>query len=291
VMDCTRTRNLLSDYADGVLDEETRAALEGHLSSCPECRKEAKALQSLIQDLRSLPPVAPPADFLRQLHKRMEQPSRFKQVMGKLFFPIKFKIPLEIAGAALAALLVFSVYTTQQEEYKVAGTPQALTREKTKRQVTTADKAVAPAEKPAARSVGLRKEERPIELTLLFGKTAPVPKAAAPATTPSFEGKSTDREMRAPHAGIQAAPARRAEKAKEMDDPVRKAITASQGTILSVENEEGQPTLILAEIPSDKLPALLENLRQLGKVHVPQPLPSDEVQGPVKIRVRIVAAE
>ena len=293
MMDCTQVKNLLSDYADGLLDEETRAAFEGHLSSCPECRKEAKALQSLIQDLRSLPPVAPPADFLRQLHKRMEQPSRFRQIMEKLFFPIKFKIPLEIAGAALAALLVFSVYTFQQEQYKVAGNRQALTGEKTKRQTATVDKAAAPAEKPAARSAGLSKEERLIQLTLVLGKTAPVPQAAAPATTPSFEGKSADREMRVPHAGIQAAPARRPEKAEETADPVRKAIAASQGRILSVESEkqEGQPAFILAEVPSDKLPFLLENLRHLGNVDYPQPLHSDEVQGPVKVRIRIVAGQ
>jgi hypothetical protein len=218
----------------------------------------------------------------------MDQPSRFRQIMGKLFFPIKFKIPLQLAGAALAALLVFSIYTFQQEEYKVPGTPRSVTKEKAgeKRQVATADKALAPAEKPDARPVGLGKEERPIELTLVLGKAAPPGQAPAPATAPSFEGKSEDRERQAPRAATQAAPSSPAEKAEDMGDPVRKAIAASQGRILSV-----QPTSILAEVPSDKLPSLLENLRKLGEVHVSPSMPSDETQGPVKVRVLIVAAE
>ena len=292
-MDCSRAKSLLSEHADGLLDKETSAALEEHLSSCDECRKEAKDLQALIQDLRSLPSVAPPTDFLRQLHQRMEQPSRFKQITQKIFFPVKFKIPLELAGAALAALLVFSVYTFQQEEHRVTKSPQSMTKEEAKRQVPVADKAVASAEKPAARSVGLKKEEPLIELTLLFGKTASAPPSAAPPNAPSFEGKSMDREMAAPRAGLQAAPARRAEEARDMDDPVRKAIAASQGRILAVENEkeEGQPAFILAEVPSDKLPFLVENLRHLGEVRLPQSLPSDEARGPVRIRVRIVPNE
>ena len=293
-MDCTRARSLLSEYADGLLDKETSAALEEHLSSCDECRKEAKALHSLIQDLRSLPSVEPPTDFLRQLHKRMERPSRFKQLTEKMFFPLKFKIPLELAGAALAALLVFSVYTFQQEEYQAAKTPQSMKREKAaKRQLAMADKAAAPAEKPAPRSVGLTKEEPLIELTLRFEKTTPAPQSALPRTPPSFEEKSADRERGAPHAGIQAVPAGTAETAREAGDPVRKAVAASQGRILSEENEKeaGQPAFILAEVPSDKLPVLFENLRQLGEVRLPQSLPADEAHGPVKIRIHILAEE
>jgi hypothetical protein len=78
-----------------------------------------------------------------------------------------------------------------------------------------------------------------------------------------------------------------------MDNPVIKVIEASQGRILSVENErqKGQATFILAEIPSAKLPSLVDDLRQLGKIDVPPFVPSDEVQGPVRIRVRIVAGE
>jgi hypothetical protein len=290
-MDCTRAKSLLSEHADGLLDKETCAAVEEHLSSCAECRKEAKALQSLIQDLRSLPSVAPPTDFLRQLHKRMEQPSRFRRVLEKIFFPVKFKIPLQLAGAVLAALLVFSVYTVQQEEHQATKTTRSMTREKAaKRQVAMADKAATPAEKPAAGSAGLKKEEPLIELTLLFGKTALAPQSAVPPTTSSFEGKSTDGAREAPRAGIQAAPARVAEKADDRGDPVRKAVAASQGRILSEENEKegGQPAFILAEVPSDKLPVLFENLRQLGEVRLSQSLPSDEARGPVKIRVRIL---
>lgn len=289
-MDCSRSRDLLSEYADGVLDTKTRADLERHLSSCAECRKDLSALQSLINDLGSLSPVAPPSDFLRQVHKRLDHPSRLSQFMGKLLFPPKFKIPLQLAGALLVALLVFSVVTVQRQPYKPAEAPRApeAGKSREKRQALTVDKAAAPAERPAGESIGLKKEEPLIELTLLFGKRAFVTRSAAPPTAPSFESKSADRES--PHDGNQAPPAKPTENGRDMGDPVKKAVTALQGKILSVEPEkgDGQPASILAEIPSDKLPFLLEELRHLGKVHLPRPLPADEVQGPVKIRIRMV---
>ena len=46
-MNCTRSRDLLSEYADGALDAETRADLEKHLSSCAECREELETFRKL----------------------------------------------------------------------------------------------------------------------------------------------------------------------------------------------------------------------------------------------------
>lgn len=289
-MDCSRSKNLLSEYADGALDTETRADLERHLSSCSECRNELSALQALLDDLESLSPVAPPSDFLRQVHKRLDRPSRLSQLVGKLFFPLRFKLPLQLAGAVLTAFLIFSVITVQRQPYKVAEAPRVpeAGKSREKRRALTVDKAAAPAERPAGESIGLKTEEPLIELTLIFGKRASAMRSAAPPTAPSFESESADRESL--NDGIQAPPANPTEKGRDMGDPVKKAVTASHGRILSVEPEkgDGQPAVILAEIPSDKLPFLVEELRHLGKVRLPRPLPADEVQGPVKIRIRMV---
>jgi hypothetical protein len=218
----------------------------------------------------------------------MEQPSIFSKILRKLFIPLKFKLPVELAGAALAALLVFSVFTLQHEEYKVAQAPRALKREETGEKRLT-DKAAVPSENTTRRAPGTKKELL-IECTLLLGKSAePLPGQA-------FEAPAPEKKLKASQAANQAAPAPKAEKENVVGAnlvPVTRAIEAAQGRILSVGNakQQGQPTFILAEVPSDKLRSLVDNLRQLGKVHVPPSIPFDEVQGPVKIRVRIVADE
>lgn len=290
-MDCTRARNLLSEYADGALDKETAAVLEAHLSSCGECREELSSLQSMIKDLGSLPPVAPPADFLQQVRKRLEHPSRLRQVPGKLFFPLKFKIPLQLAGAVLTALLVFAVVMVQRQPYKVAEAPQAIRPEEgsEKRQAVKEDKAVAPAGRPATKAVGLKEDPRVFELTLVLARMASSPQAAAPA--PALEAKSSEQEGRGPRAAVQADASDRTAKLEGTEGPVEKSIEAFQGRILSVEHENGRPVLILAEIPSHRFPSLLNDLRELGEVRVPPSVPFDETQGSLKISVRIVSGD
>lgn len=58
------TRGLLDDYVDGLLPEETRAAVEAHLAGCEGCREAVRGLRSLLDGLASLPEsVAPERDL------------------------------------------------------------------------------------------------------------------------------------------------------------------------------------------------------------------------------------
>lgn len=54
----------LDDYVDGTLDEEGRAAVEGHLAGCDACRAHVERSRRLMAELRSLPrEIAPPRDL------------------------------------------------------------------------------------------------------------------------------------------------------------------------------------------------------------------------------------
>ena len=58
------TEARVSDYADGVLDAATRADVERHLASCPDCRdavRETRAVVALAQ--RSRLDVSAPAEL------------------------------------------------------------------------------------------------------------------------------------------------------------------------------------------------------------------------------------
>ncbi|MGD2126906.1 MAG: zf-HC2 domain-containing protein, partial [Desulfobacteraceae bacterium] len=128
-MKCSEIKALLSEYVDETLDTQTKALVDQHLSSCSDCQKELASLRALIKELGSLEAVEPPKDFLNQLHERLEQRSRFSRFIQSLFVPMRIKIPLQVASAAIMAILVFSILHVQQAEYKVAEAPVRLKEE------------------------------------------------------------------------------------------------------------------------------------------------------------------
>ncbi len=113
-MKCTEIRERLSEYIDGFMDAETEARVREHLSSCKTCSGELESLKALVKELGDLDPVEAPSDFLARLHEKMERPFGLSKILHALFRPFKIKLPLEFAGAAAAAVLVFIVLNVQQ---------------------------------------------------------------------------------------------------------------------------------------------------------------------------------
>jgi anti-sigma factor RsiW len=112
-MECTDIKALMSEYLDDALDARTKEVLEKHVSTCGACEEELVALRAVIHELGSLKPVAAPDDFLDRLQERLERESILERVRRKLFSPFHIKFPLELAGAAAVAVLVFAVLNTQ----------------------------------------------------------------------------------------------------------------------------------------------------------------------------------
>ncbi len=57
-MECLKIRELLSDYMDGILDEEVKVKVEEHLLTCKGCKEELASLKALIEELNSLDSVS-----------------------------------------------------------------------------------------------------------------------------------------------------------------------------------------------------------------------------------------
>jgi hypothetical protein len=117
-MECSRINELFSEYLDEVLDDSTRRTVEEHLAACGSCAEELSELRSCLAALGSLDTVTAPGDFLEQVRERIEreeQTSFLGWLKAKLFFPLRVKIPLEVAGLAMAALLVVFIYHEAQQ--------------------------------------------------------------------------------------------------------------------------------------------------------------------------------
>ena len=130
-MECTRIRELISEYIDDTLDAEARAAVEEHISACMGCKEELTKVSALVDELGSLGSVKAPGDLLEKIHERMDLGYGFRRIVRKLFVPFRIKIPLEFAGAVVVAILVVAVFLNiQQTEEKIAKIPTVSTQER-----------------------------------------------------------------------------------------------------------------------------------------------------------------
>ena len=61
--ECSKTRDMLSGYADRRLNPEDAARVEGHLRTCLGCREELESLRATVALLHRLPEVTPSRSF------------------------------------------------------------------------------------------------------------------------------------------------------------------------------------------------------------------------------------
>jgi hypothetical protein len=300
-MNCDEIKELLSEYVDGVLDEKTKALVEAHLSTCRDCKEELASLQKLVNELGSLESVAPPRDFLDQLHKRMEQRSPFSKTLRALFVPMRLKIPLEFAGAAAMAILVFTLLHVQQDHYRMADAPVGLKQEGVAEKGALEswgedlkDKALKPqlsyktttAEPPLGK-IG------PIELVLVMKRAQPLeihgPVAAMKAAPAPKE------KMRRSLAKKEAVPGAQLEADKRDDDLLPQltgAVELVGGRVVSIEYEKDshRPESIHAEIPAEHLNTFYTRLGELGELKgAPRGVAGKE-QGLLPVRIRLLSS-
>jgi hypothetical protein len=122
-MECEDVRALLSEYMDDVLDQKRKDMVDEHLLTCRACEKELASLRAVAKEIGALKPVRPPDDFLAQLHRRMERRSGISEALAWFFYPLRIKIPLQFAGAAVVAVLVFLVVRVQHPAYILRPAP------------------------------------------------------------------------------------------------------------------------------------------------------------------------
>jgi len=304
-MDCSDIKALLSEYIDGTLDQETKNRVDQHVASCAECREELASLKALVHELGSLEPMQPPEDFLLQVHKRLEKPSRFSTLFRSLFLPFRIKLPLQVAGAAAMAILVFSLVYFQQEEFKA---PVATLQEGRQADEVAGpeDRAVKKKARPALQKTGeSQKETGPIEVALLVreGLTPWAHKSSGAIESPMPSEKPQPETARR---ALQSAPVKEEERSTGMGaedkaryelvekrDPLavlKDLIGSVQGKVYSVDYdaETKQPEALLAQIPASRWREFREQLKALGDLKMPAEPPIQEGQETLQVRIRLL---
>jgi hypothetical protein len=323
-MDCGEIKERLSAYVDDVLDAESRAVVEEHLSTCKDCQQELVSLKALVRELGSLESVEPPKDFLDQLHERIEARSWFPKVLRTLFVPMRVKIPLEFAGAVAVAILVFSVLHTQKDQLKLLQAPEGLKQERIAERIAKEDSleevpvrlrqekarekraantfgrvAKDEAQKPqlaykAATAEQPPAEKETIELALVMKKEIrpePLAPGAAMEAAPAPK-KKMSRSL----ARQQAAPPAKPERDEEVEESLprlERLIELVGGEVVSVEYNEETNTLesIRAEIPARQIHTFYNKLKELGDLQAPPEAVSGEAHEVLPVFIRLLPSK
>lgn len=73
MIDCHEIVELLSDYVDGEMDEETRARLDEHLEDCPPCLRFLDTFREMIRATHRVRCEEMPAELRDRLHQFLKQ--------------------------------------------------------------------------------------------------------------------------------------------------------------------------------------------------------------------------
>lgn len=112
-LNCNKTKQLLNDYVDQLLEEDSTREVEEHLNSCPHCREEFQGWQKLIQSLNTLTPQEAPTDFTEKIMAKITQK---KVEIGTSFWnelKKRISIPLpsiRVIGVTATLAVIFLVF-------------------------------------------------------------------------------------------------------------------------------------------------------------------------------------
>jgi tetratricopeptide (TPR) repeat protein len=96
----------LSDYLDDELSPGDRAALEAHLTTCPECAVTLDELREVVERARTLPARPPAADLWTGIEPRLERSAAVMPFRARtLARRISFTVP-QLVAASLALMVM-----------------------------------------------------------------------------------------------------------------------------------------------------------------------------------------
>jgi len=105
-MNCSETRELLNDLADGLLPEEQAQSVRQHLSSCIPCRRESLELEQLLQRTAGLDSaLEPERDLWPEVLEMLESGNPQESAPQRYHWAPRWAY----AAAAALALVVLSV--------------------------------------------------------------------------------------------------------------------------------------------------------------------------------------
>jgi anti-sigma factor RsiW len=109
-MTCHDAREQLSALIDDALGAEERGAVEAHLATCVECRRELERLRGTVALLRAVEPARAPIGFVDRVLEAARPEPWPRRLFRALVLPWPVKLPIEAAAIVLVAVGVVYVF-------------------------------------------------------------------------------------------------------------------------------------------------------------------------------------
>ena len=196
-MSCHDARQLFSALADDALTAPERAALDAHLASCAECRREWERFRATVALLHAVEHPRAPVGFVDRVLGATSRAPRHRRVLRALFLPWRQKLPMEAAALVLVGVMAVILFKATPELQRAARVePPA---EAPRREAQRAEAPPPPREEPPAI---VAEAERDATRQRDLAKSAPAP----------IRDRSVPAEVRgeAPAGAAAPAPAREA---------------------------------------------------------------------------------
>jgi len=123
-MSCAECRDAFSAYADDALSTEARAALEGHLAGCAECRHEWQRFFATVDLLHMVQPERAPAGFVDRVVAAAHPLPWYRRLARGVLVPWAVKLPLHAAALVMVAGLAVLVFERSPELPLAAQAPE-----------------------------------------------------------------------------------------------------------------------------------------------------------------------
>jgi anti-sigma factor RsiW len=99
---------MLHEYVQGRLGADEALELERKMKNSPELHARLHSIKAYYSALEQEPAVVS-EDFLQKVHEKIQKNTPAGVFFKRLFFPLHIKLPIELAGLAGAAVLIFIV--------------------------------------------------------------------------------------------------------------------------------------------------------------------------------------
>ncbi len=299
-MECRDVKSRLSEYIDGMLEDDESSLVRAHVETCLDCAKTYASMTRLIGFMRETESVDEPADFLDSVRTKLDRRSSPGDFVRRWFGAPVTRMPLKAAAVALVVVLLVHLPGDLRDR-----SPQEfqLPSDAEKRiEITTDDSRgrrdePEPASKENAVGETMRRQpvEEPAETDKLAGTVGDetgVAKAAG-AGAGVFEEKPAragrDEEVLAEvglyedeSGGAGAGDAEGIESdydrakdriiSRNAEIPLREVVQAMAGTVIESEYDEDKNRVValVVEIPEDNYDAFIEELDRLEEVTLDQ---------------------